>query len=62
MQQRSGDISFEFVSTILFGHQREDFVFSLSSDTLLEELGEIQLSDYLDQLRVLNKQIQNLDL
>jgi len=35
---------------------------ALSSDTLLEELSEIQLSDYLDQLRVLNKQIQNLDV
>jgi len=29
-----GDIAFEFTSAVLFGKEREDFVFSLSSDTL----------------------------
>ena len=29
-----GELSLEFTSTMLFGHQREDFVFSLSGDTL----------------------------
>jgi transposase len=33
----------------------------LSSDPLLEELGEMQLSNYVEQLSVLNKQIQTLD-
>lgn len=31
----AGHIVFEFTSTVLFGQAREDFVFSLSSDTLL---------------------------
>jgi hypothetical protein len=30
----AGDIVFEFTSTVLFGQEREDFLFSLSSDTL----------------------------
>ncbi|RME95889.1 MAG: IS110 family transposase [Alphaproteobacteria bacterium] len=34
---------------------------ALSSDTLLEQLGVIELSDDLEQLRVLNKQIHKLD-
>jgi hypothetical protein len=35
LESRSaGDIVFEFTSTVLFGHDREDFVFSLVSDTL----------------------------
>jgi hypothetical protein len=29
-----GELVFEFTSTILFGHEREDFVFSLVGDTL----------------------------
>jgi hypothetical protein len=28
------ELAFEFTSTILFGHEREDFVFSVSGDTL----------------------------
>jgi len=35
LESRSaGDIVFEFTSTVLFGHEREDFVVSLISDTL----------------------------
>ena len=35
LESRSpGDIAFEFTSTVLFGHEREDFVVSLHSDTL----------------------------
>jgi hypothetical protein len=34
---------------------------ALSSDQLLEELGEMQLGNYVEQLSVLNKQIQQLD-
>lgn len=34
---------------------------ALSSDPLLEELGEIQLGHYIEQLSVLNKQIRELD-
>ena len=33
----------------------------LSSDLLLEELGEMQLGDYVQQIAVLNKQIRKLD-
>jgi transposase len=34
---------------------------ALSSDPLLEELGEMQLKNYVEQLAVMNKQIQQLD-